>query len=100
MGFGEAAPARPVIPDGKGDHLIIELPVRNRSTHEWSHWAKVRSTVQGTLAGRHRLRYAAAREAAGWRKPVAPLRVVSPMLVRWEPAPRIVSLNRSAGVVE
>ncbi len=37
MGYGEAAPARPVIPDGKGDHLIVELPVRNRSMHEWSH---------------------------------------------------------------
>ncbi len=82
MGYGEAAPARPVIPDGKGDHLIVELPVRNRSMHEWSHWAKVRATVQGTLAGWHRLRVAAAREAAGWRKPVAPLRVVSPMLMR------------------
>jgi IS605 OrfB family transposase len=82
MGYGEAAPARPVIPDGKGDHLIVELPARNRSMHEWSHWAKVRSAVQGTLAGWHRLRIAAAREAAGWRKPVAPLRVVSPMSAR------------------
>lgn len=64
MGFREAAPARPLIPDGKGDHLIIELPVRNRSTHEWSHWAKVRSKVRETLAGWHRLRIAAARESA------------------------------------
>jgi IS605 OrfB family transposase len=65
MGFGEAAPERPLIPDGKGDHLIIELPARNRSMREWSHWAKVRSKVQATLAGWHRLRLAAAREAAG-----------------------------------
>ncbi|QHE87149.1 transposase [Hydrogenophaga sp. BPS33] len=63
MGFGEAAPRRPVIPDGRGDHLIIELPARNRSMHEWSHWAKVRSKVQGTLAGWHRLRRIAALEA-------------------------------------
>jgi hypothetical protein len=36
MGFRETALNRPVIPDGKGDHLVVELPVRNRSTHEWS----------------------------------------------------------------
>jgi hypothetical protein len=65
MGFGETAPDRPLIPDGKGDHLIVELPARNRSMHEWSHWAKVRSKVQATLAGWHRLRLAAARETAG-----------------------------------
>jgi len=64
MGYGEAAPTRPVIPDGKGDHLVVELPARNRSMHEWSHWAKVRSRVQETLVGWHRLRIAAAREDA------------------------------------
>ncbi len=34
MGFGERSPLRPVVPDGKGGHLFVELPVRNRSTHE------------------------------------------------------------------
>ena len=51
MGYEEAAPVCPVIPDGRGDHLVIGRPVTNRSTHEWLHWTKVRSRVQGTLAG-------------------------------------------------
>lgn len=64
MGYGEAAPRRSAVPDGKGDHLEFELPARNRSKHEWSHWASVRSKLQGTLAGWHRLRKLAALEAA------------------------------------
>jgi hypothetical protein len=45
MGFREHAPTCSVIPDGKGDHLVFELPVRNRAKHEWSHWARVRSKL-------------------------------------------------------
>ncbi len=98
MGFGEAAPKRPLIPDGKGDHLVIELPVRNRAKHEWSHWAAVRSKVRETLAGWHRLRIAAAREAA---EAVQAASAVSrgptdAGAVRSRPSNR--QLNRSAGV--
>jgi hypothetical protein len=64
MGYAERAPASPEIPDGKGDHLVVPLPARNRGVHEWSHWAKVRSQLLGTLAGYHRLRKAALEAAA------------------------------------
>ena len=98
MGFGEAAPVRPVLPDGKGDHLVIELPVRNRAKHEWSHWAKVRSKVQATLAGWHRLRLAAARESASGSKllEAASRGLTDAGAVRPRPSNR--QLNRSAGV--
>lgn len=64
MRYGEVAPARSEIPDGKSDHFVMQLPVRNRGVHEWSHWAKIRSQLLETLAGWHRLRSAALEDTA------------------------------------
>jgi hypothetical protein len=64
MGYSETCPDRGFIPDGKGDHLIVEFPVRKRSAHAWSHWGKVSNAVQATLAEWHRLRKLAALEAS------------------------------------
>lgn len=64
MGYGESAPVHPVsVPDGKGDHFIFGLPARNRSKHEWSHWARIHRALQQSLAESHRLRAFAIQEA-------------------------------------
>jgi hypothetical protein len=55
MGYSETCPDRGLIPDSKGDHPIVGLPVRKRRAHAWSHWGKVSKAVQATLAGWHRL---------------------------------------------
>lgn len=62
MGYHEHVPVRADIPDDKGDHLIVEFPVRKRSAHEWSHWARVRGAVQTTLAEWFRLKKLSAQE--------------------------------------
>lgn len=64
MGYGEVAPTRLETPDGKSDHFVMHLPARNRSVHDWPHWAKIRSQLLETLAGWHRLRRLAALEDA------------------------------------
>jgi hypothetical protein len=58
-------PGRPVSfgYPGKGDHLVFELPARNRSKHTWAHSAAARRKLQETLAGYHQLRALAALEA-------------------------------------
>ena len=98
MGYREAAQHRPLIPDGKGDHLVIELPVRNRSVHEWSHWARVRSKVRETLAGWHRLRLAAAREAVEAVRAASVASRGPTDVGAARPRPSNRQLNRSAGV--
>lgn len=99
LGYGERSPVRPAVPDGKGDHFILELPERNRSKHEWTHWAKVRSKLSETLAGWHRLRKAAALDAeqAAQAAQNADRGQSDVATVRTRPSNR--QHNRSAGVL-
>jgi IS605 OrfB family transposase len=41
-GFSERSPCGQVsIPDGKGNHVAFDVPVRNRRKHAWSHWGAI-----------------------------------------------------------
>ncbi len=42
------------IPDGKGGHVTLSLPVRNRDEHVWTLWRKVKRKLQVALAGHFR----------------------------------------------
>ena len=98
MGFRERVPTCAVIPDDKGGHLVFELPVRNRSRHEWAHCARVSAKLKETLAGYHRLRILAALEAASAARAasVASRGQSDDGAVRLGPSNR--QHNRSAGV--
>lgn len=64
MGYSGTMPGQGDIPEGKGEHLIVEFPVRKRSAHERSQWARVSKAVPATLAEWHRLRKLAALEVS------------------------------------
>ena len=42
------------IPDGKGGHVTLSLPVRNRDEHVWTSWRKVNRKLRVALAGQFR----------------------------------------------
>lgn len=42
------------ISDGKGGHVAFVLPVRNRTEHVWSFWAKVKKKIKTVLAAHFR----------------------------------------------
>ncbi len=50
-GFSEKPPcAWGEIPDGKGGHVALPLPARNRGKHVWSFWGKLSKKLQVALA--------------------------------------------------
>lgn len=98
MGFGDAAPKRSLILNGKGGHLVVKLPVGNRAKHECSRWAAVRSRVRETLAGWHRLHVAAARAAAVAMQAASPASRGPADTGAARPRPSSRQLRRSAGV--
>jgi IS605 OrfB family transposase len=55
QGFSEKMPrhAREV-PDGKGGHVALSLPARNRDKHVWVLWRQVRRKLQTVLAAHFR----------------------------------------------
>ena len=42
------------VPDGKGGHVTLSLPVRNRDKHVWTSWRQVRRDLRVALAGQIR----------------------------------------------
>jgi IS605 OrfB family transposase len=55
LGVSERAPpAVGIIPDGKGSHVTLDLPARNRSRHVWSHWAAINRKLRVALTAHFR----------------------------------------------
>ena len=53
--YSERPPSSPgEIPTGKGDHVTLVLPERNRTEHVWSFWSKVRKKLKVALRERFR----------------------------------------------
>ena len=48
--FSEQPPLSADIPDGKGDHVTLSLPVRNRGKHVWSVWRRLIKKIKAALA--------------------------------------------------
>jgi IS605 OrfB family transposase len=42
------------IPDGKGSHVALPLPVRNRGEHVWKPWGRIKRKLSVALAARYR----------------------------------------------
>ena len=42
------------VPDGKGGHVTLSLPVRNRDKHVWTSWRQVRRDLRVAPAGQIR----------------------------------------------
>jgi len=42
------------IPDGKGGHVTLDLPVRNRSGHVWLQWGQLNKKFQAALTAHFR----------------------------------------------
>jgi IS605 OrfB family transposase len=42
------------VPDGKGGHVTLSLPARNRDKHVWTSWRQVRRDLRVALAGQFR----------------------------------------------
>lgn len=50
LGFSERMPqARPDVPDGKGGHVTLELPARNRTRHVWFQWKQLNRQLPAAL---------------------------------------------------
>ena len=55
LGASERIPRRlDTIPDGKGGHVALPLPVRNRGEHVWTTWGKLARKLQTVLAAHFR----------------------------------------------
>jgi hypothetical protein len=52
LGYSEVCPDRGLIPDGKGDHLIVELTARTRSAHGWSHLLRELAALEASQTAR------------------------------------------------
>lgn len=53
--FSERLPRHSgLIPDGKGNHVTLSLPVRNRGKHVWSLWRQVKKKIPAVLAAHFR----------------------------------------------
>jgi len=54
-GFSERPPRFPgKIPDGKGGHVALSLPARNRGKHVWSRWRALSKRLRAAHAERFR----------------------------------------------
>ena len=50
LGVSERMPqGQREIPDGKGGHLTLDLPVRNRTRHVWTQWGQLKRKLQAAL---------------------------------------------------
>lgn len=50
LGFSEKPNSGPgIIPDGKGGHVTLSLPVRNRDEHVWRFWSKLSKKIPAAL---------------------------------------------------
>ena len=57
LGVSEKVPRHlEAIPDGKGDHVALSLPVRNRDKHVWSQWGVIKKRLLVALAAHARAR--------------------------------------------
>jgi IS605 OrfB family transposase len=55
LGLSEKMPkGRRKIPDGKGGHVTLDLPVRNRSRHVWKQWGQLNKKCSAALTARFR----------------------------------------------
>jgi IS605 OrfB family transposase len=55
LGVSERMPQGPrEIPDGKGGHVTLDLPVRNRSRHVWHQWGQLNRRLQAALTAHFR----------------------------------------------
>ena len=55
LGVSERMPqGRKEIPDGKGGHVTLDLPVRNRSKHVWHQWGQLNRRLQAALTAHFR----------------------------------------------
>jgi IS605 OrfB family transposase len=66
LGVSERMPqGRREIPDGKGGHVTLDLPVRNRTRHVWTQWGQLKRKLQAALPAHFQ---AAKRRSSGSRK--------------------------------
>ena len=50
LGFSEQMPQpRRDVPDGKGGHVTLDLPVRNRTRHVWHQWRQLNRKLPAAL---------------------------------------------------
>jgi IS605 OrfB family transposase len=55
LGFSERPNSGPgIIPDGKGGHVTLSLPVRNRDEHVWRFWSKLSKKIPAALTAHFR----------------------------------------------
>ncbi|MES2273286.1 MAG: transposase [Chlamydiota bacterium] len=55
LGFSEQMPqSRRDIPDGKGGHVTLDLPVRNRTRHVWHQWKQLNQKLPAALTAHFR----------------------------------------------
>jgi IS605 OrfB family transposase len=55
LGVSERMPqGRREVPDGKGDHVTLDLPVRNRSRHVWTQWGQLSKIFPAALTAHFR----------------------------------------------
>jgi IS605 OrfB family transposase len=55
LGVSERMPqGQREIPDGKGGHVTLDLPVRNRSRHVWSQWGQLKKKLSAALTAHFR----------------------------------------------
>jgi IS605 OrfB family transposase len=58
LGFSEQPPkSLDRIHDGKGGHVALSLPVRNRGKHVWSFWRRLHKKFQAVLAAHFRTKH-------------------------------------------
>ena len=55
LGFSERMPQpRRDVPDGKGGHVTLDLPVRNRTRHVWHQWKQLNQKLPAALTAHFR----------------------------------------------
>jgi len=55
LGVSESMPqGQRDIPDGKGGHVTLDLPVRNRSRHVWHQWGQLNKKIPAALTAHFR----------------------------------------------
>lgn len=65
MGLSERMPqGRREIPDGKGGHVALDLPVRNRTRHVWTQWGQLAKRFSAALTAHFRVKPSSSSNAA------------------------------------